>query len=64
MRNKCEALAQLAGSFPLAPRYECHGYRRRVHGNYLIFYRVDNDRVSIVRILHGAMNYAALLFEE
>jgi len=46
------------------PRYERRGYRRRVHSNYLTFYRVDNDRVSIVRILHGAMDYAALLFEE
>ncbi|MDT6941724.1 type II toxin-antitoxin system RelE/ParE family toxin [Brucella pseudogrignonensis] len=35
-----------------------------MHGNSLIFYRIDNDRVSIVRILHRAMDYAALLFEE
>lgn len=64
LRSKCEALVELAGSFPLVPRYERHGYRRRVHGNYLIFYRIDNDRVSIVRILNGAMDYAELLFAE
>jgi len=64
LRSKCEALADMADSFPLVPRYERHGYRRRVHGNYLIFYRADDDRVWIVRILYGAMDYAAILFED
>jgi toxin ParE1/3/4 len=62
--SKCEALADMADSFPLVPRYERHGYRRRVHRNYLIFYRADDDRVWIVRILHGSMDYAAILFED
>jgi len=35
LRSKCEALADMADSFPLVPRYERQGYRRRVHGNYL-----------------------------
>jgi len=64
LRDKCEALTDLANSFPLVPRYERYGFRRRVHGNYLIFYRVADDRVSIIRILHGAMDYVDILFED
>lgn len=43
-------------------RYERHGIRRRVHGNYLIFYRVETAKVVIVHILHGAIDYGAILF--
>jgi len=63
LRGKCEALACSPLGFPLVPRYEQHGIRRRVHENYLIFYRVDVDRAVILRILHGAMDYAVILFE-
>lgn len=48
--------------FPLVPRYESRGVRRRVHGAYLIFYRVEADRVSVIHILHGARDHEALLF--
>jgi len=48
-------------AFPILPRYVHLGLRRRVHGNYLIFYRSDHTEVSIVRILHGARDYEALL---
>jgi len=64
LRGKCEALADMAASFPLVPRYERYGFRRRVHGEYLIFYWVNDDQVWIVRILHGAIDYAAILFED
>ncbi|MEL4073443.1 type II toxin-antitoxin system RelE/ParE family toxin [Ochrobactrum sp. GPK 3] len=58
------SLADIADSFPLVRHYERHGYRRRVHGNYLIFYWVGDDQVWIVRNLHGAMDYASILFED
>jgi toxin ParE1/3/4 len=35
--------------------------RKRVHGDYLIFYRVRGRQVEIVRILHGARDWNALL---
>lgn len=63
LRDKCEALAYSPKGFPLVPRYEGHGIRRRVYGNYLIFYRVENEQVVILHVLHGAMDYAAILFE-
>lgn len=47
---------------PWCPRYERRGIRRRVHGNYVIFYRVETAKVVIVHILHGAIDYGAILF--
>jgi plasmid stabilization system protein ParE len=48
--------------FQLVERYASRGVRRRVHGQYLIFYRVDTDAVRVVRIINGARDYEALLF--
>ncbi len=41
-----------------------YGIRRRSYGDYLIFYRIDDEQISIVHILHGARDYEALLFHE
>ncbi|HXG80274.1 MAG TPA: type II toxin-antitoxin system RelE/ParE family toxin [Sphingomicrobium sp.] len=60
----CKSLADFPERFPLVPRYERHGVRHRVHGNYLIFYRVGNGRVVVLHVLHGAMDYAGLLFDQ
>jgi len=62
LRKRCISLAELPHRFPLIPRHERQGVRRCVHGRYLILYRVDHDQVTILRILHGAMDYTALLF--
>lgn len=62
LRSKCQDLIDNPNGFVLVPRYEHHGIRRRVHGNYLIFYRVENARVVVVHILHGATDYGAILF--
>ncbi len=64
LRERCERLAETPRAFPLVPRYEDRGIRRRVHGAYLIFYRVNIDTVEVVHILHGAMDYEPLLFPE
>lgn len=56
-------LAALPLAFPLVPRYERHGVRRVVYGNYLIFYRVDARNITVLHVLHGAMDYAAILFD-
>ncbi|WAC25812.1 type II toxin-antitoxin system RelE/ParE family toxin [Ancylobacter sp. SL191] len=48
-------------AYPLVPRFAAAGIRRCVHGNYLIFFRVEADAVQIIHILHGAMDYEPLL---
>jgi plasmid stabilization system protein ParE len=40
-------------AYPLVPRYESRGIRRRPVGDYLIFYRLQDNRVEIVHILHS-----------
>ncbi len=65
IRDKCLGLAVMPRAFPLVPRFERHGVRHRVYGNYQIFYRVVGDpptRIDILYILHGARDYASILF--
>lgn len=62
MREKCLGLSEMPERFPVVSRYESVGVRRRLHGRYLIFYRVDGDAVIILHILHGAQEYDVILF--
>jgi plasmid stabilization system protein ParE len=64
MRQSCVDV----GRWPLAHAIVAHrqadGLRRKLYGNYLIFYRVQRDTVEIVRVLHGARDYAHILFND
>ena len=62
--QRCVELADMPEAWPVVPRYEHHGIRRRVHGRYLIFYRIDGDRVTILHLLNSAMDVEALLFPQ
>ena len=64
LRESCLGLARMPEAFPLVPRYENRGVRRRVHGAYLIFYRPEDDRLTIIHVLHGARDYEPLLFPD
>jgi plasmid stabilization system protein ParE len=64
LRGRAQDIGSMPRAFPLVPRYEHHAIRRRPFRDYLIFYRVEDDRVSILHILHGARDYETLLFPE
>jgi plasmid stabilization system protein ParE len=64
LRKDCALLATMPDRHPLLARYRASGIRRRVYGSYLIFYRVEGETVQILHILHGAMDYEAILFPE
>lgn len=64
LHESCESLGQSPRAFPLLPGYEDKGIRRRVHGNYLIFYRIAETGVEVLHILHGARDYERELFGE
>ncbi len=64
LRQSCEKLADMPERFPLVPRYRDSGVRRRVHGNYLIFYRIGTKTIDVIHVLHGAMDYERVLFPE
>jgi toxin ParE1/3/4 len=58
-----EAIADMPRAFPLEPRLEHKGVRRRVYGRYLIFYRVQGDRIEILHVAHSARDYIRSLFD-
>lgn len=60
----CVSIAELPEAWPLVPRHAAAGIRRRVHGRYLIFYRLTPGRVTILHVLNGAMDVEALIFPE
>jgi toxin ParE1/3/4 len=60
--DRSYALADMPRAYPLVPRYEKFGIRRTVHRDYLIFYRVHEELIEIIRILQGARDYETLLF--
>ncbi len=58
----CAEILLFPEKYPIAIRYEKMALRRKVYGNYLIFYRVITDQVQIIHILHGAHDYEGMLF--
>ena len=62
--ERCERLTETTHGFSLVPRYENTGVRRRPYRNYLIFYRVGDDRIEILHILNGAQDFESILFPE
>jgi len=64
LRERCDSLLDAPRGYPLVPRYEHLGIRRRAFGRFLIFYRVDEDAIEVIHILHSARDYESLLFPE
>ena len=64
IRECCDQLSEMPERFPLVPRFAGAGIRRRVHGNYLIFYRSGAGQIDVLHILYGAMDFEPLLFPE
>lgn len=64
LRAKCFDLAEGPERFPLVTRYSDRRVRRRLHGRYLILYRVEVEAVIVLRVMHGAMDYASVLSDD
>lgn len=62
--DRCAGLADMAHIYPLVPRFKHHGIRRCVHRDCLIFYRVVEDLIEIIHIIHSARSYDTLLFPD
>lgn len=64
LHQLCLDIADMPEAWPVVPRDEHHAIRRRVHGRYLIFYRIGTDSITILHILNGAMDVEAILFPD
>jgi toxin ParE1/3/4 len=64
LRASALGVVDFPTAYPFVPRYERLGIRRRVHGAYLIFFRVVGDLILILRIINGAQDYGRLLAPE
>lgn len=56
-----DGIADRPGTYPVVPRFERLGIRRRLYRRYLIFYRITAESIEIVHVLHGAQDYARWL---
>jgi plasmid stabilization system protein ParE len=61
LRACCERLADAPRGYPLVPRFERVGIRRRAYKNYLIFYVIRGDTIEVLHVVHGARDYERLL---
>lgn len=59
-----QQLGEFPEAYPLVLRFESQGIRRRPYGNYVIFYAVRTDHLTVERIFNAAQDYEALLFPE
>lgn len=59
-----EGLGDSALRFALSPRHEKTGVRRRVVGRYNIYYRVKDETVTVLTVLHHARDSERLLFPD
>lgn len=56
LASACTSLADKPLRYPLIPEYEANGLRRRPYGSYAIIYTVGTNAITIVRVLHAAMD--------
>jgi len=61
LKAKFITLAATPEAFPVVGYYGGVDIGRRVHNNYLIFYRLRADSIVVWRVLHGARDYVELL---
>jgi toxin ParE1/3/4 len=64
IEEQCRRIRAAPLAYPLLPGRKYSRIRRAVHGNYLIFYRIDPRQVVVIHVLHGARDYEAILFPE
>lgn len=51
LREAARRIADIPRGYPLVPRYEGHGIRRRSYRHYGILYRPDADGILVLRFL-------------
>lgn len=58
VRAQCEKIAKTPQAYRARPEL-AEGLRSCPHGNYVIFFTATKSHLTIVRVLHGAMDIPA-----
>ena len=58
LRSQCANIAKAPQAYRVRPELG-EGIRSCAHGNYMIFFTATKARLTIVRVLHGAMDILA-----
>jgi toxin ParE1/3/4 len=61
LEASCAEIVNYPEKYPLVLSFEKRGLRKKVHGNYLIFYRMVQQQIEIIHVLHGAQDYQRFL---
>ena len=61
LRQKCATLSRHARRHPMVGQIASRDVRKLSYRNYLILYAVRERQVDILRIVHGARDWAELL---
>jgi toxin ParE1/3/4 len=63
LRKSAAALSTHPRRYPIVGRFKSGRIRKKLHHRYLIFYRVTDTDVQIIRVVHGSRDWAALVRE-
>jgi toxin ParE1/3/4 len=63
LRERCRSIGEFPHAGPPRPQWG-EGIRIAVHGKYVIVYRVRDEAVQILRVVHGARDLDALFGEQ
>jgi toxin ParE1/3/4 len=61
LREKCETLGSNPGRYPLVRHARARNLRKLSYRDYLIFYRILETEVEVVRIIHGKRDWVPML---
>jgi toxin ParE1/3/4 len=64
LRAACESLRSSPQRHARVPRFEHRDVRRIIVSPYIVFFRIEQDDITVLRIIHGARDYDELLFPE
>jgi toxin ParE1/3/4 len=63
LQERCLRIAEFPHAGPPRPQWG-EGIRIAIHGKYVIVYRVRDETVQVLRVVHGARDLDALFADE
>jgi len=61
LQVKAVGIGNVPQGFPVVPRYELQGIRRRIYGHYSIYDRIEPSRILILTVPHAARDFETVL---